>query len=54
MNSDKVLYLTVKENRTSYDAYQTYPQQYKDVVAKWARGQANGSMAEIPVAVRLQ
>jgi hypothetical protein len=31
MNSDKVLYLAVKKNRSSYDAYHKYPQKYKDV-----------------------
>jgi hypothetical protein len=48
MNSDKVLYLAVKKNRSCYDAYHKNPQKYKDVVAKWVRGQAVSGMADSP------
>ena len=37
-NHDRVLYLAVKKNRKIYDAYQENPQEYRDVVAKWAQG----------------
>ena len=43
MNSDRVLYLAVRKNRNSYDAYHKNPQNYKDVVAKWLQGETDSS-----------
>ena len=34
-NADKVLYLAVKKNRNSYDAYRKNAQKYQSVVERW-------------------